>query len=83
MSNIVKLEKLISIIGNEAFNKLLKQYPGMNVYIPKKYDERFYDRKQRNKQLREDYFVAKMEIPDLMVKYNLSKATVYKIIEKR
>ncbi len=82
MSNIVKLEKLISIIGDEAFNKLIKQCPGMNVYIPKKYDRKFYDRKQRNKQLREDYF-AGMEIPDLMVKYNLSKATVYKIIEKR
>jgi Mor family transcriptional regulator len=83
MSNIVKLEKLISIIGDEAFNKLVKQYPGMNVYIPKKYDRKFYDRKQRNKQLREDYFVEKMDIPDLMSKYNLSKATVYKIIEKR
>jgi len=82
MSNIVKLEKLISIIGDEAFNKLVKQYPGMNVYIPKKYDRKFYDRKQRNKQLREDYF-AGMEIHDLMAKYNLSKATVYKIIEKR
>jgi Mor family transcriptional regulator len=83
MSNIVKLEKLISIIGDEAFNKLIKQCPGMNVYIPKNYDKRFYDRKQRNKQLRKDYFVDKMDIPDLMVKYNLSKATVYKIIEKR
>lgn len=82
MSNIVKLEKLISIIGDEAFNELINQYPGMNVYIPKKYDRKFYDRKQRNKQLREDYF-AGMEIPDLMIKYNLSKATVYKIIEKR
>ena len=82
MSNIVKLKKLISIIGDEAFNKLVKQYPGMNVYIPKKYDRKFYDRKQRNKQLREDYF-AGMDISDLMVKYNLSKATVYKIIEKR
>ena len=33
---------------------------------------KFYDRKQRNKQLREDYF-AGMEIPDLMIKYNLQK----------
>lgn len=82
MSNIVKLKKLISIIGDEAFNKLIKQCPGMNVYIPKKYDRKFYYRKQRNKQLREDYF-AGMDISDLMVKYNLSKATVYKIIEKR
>lgn len=82
MSNIVPLEKLKSVVGEEAFGELVSQFPGKNIYIPKNFDEKFHDRKKRNKVIRKDY-QAGMEIPELMNKYGLSKATIYKIIEQR
>lgn len=82
MSNMLSIKKLKEVVGEDAFNELVENHAGMNVYIPKNYDERFYDRKKRNKYLRADY-IAGVEIPDLMDKYKLSKTTVYKIIECR
>ena len=82
MSNMVSIKKLKSIVGEDAFQELVKEFPGRNVYIPKNFNEKFHDRKKRNKQIKEDYH-AGMEIHELMVKYKLSKATIYKIIEKR
>jgi len=82
MSNILSIKKLKEVVGEDAFNELVKNHAGMNVYIPKNYDEKYYDRKKRNKYLRADY-LAGVDIPDLMKKYKLSKTSVYKIIECR
>ena len=82
MSNAVDIQKLKEVIGEAAFDELVRQLPGKNIYVPKNYDEQNHDRKKRNKCLRADY-IAGMEIPDLMEKYSLSKATIYKIIEFR
>ncbi|WP_415536028.1 Mor transcription activator family protein [Dehalobacter sp. 4CP] len=82
MSNVVPIKKLKEVVGEVAFDELVKQLPGTNVYIPKNFNEEYHDRKKRNKYIRADY-IAGMEIPDLMEKYSLSKATIYKIIENR
>lgn len=82
MASIVPIEKLKEVVGDEAFGELVKQLPGRNIYVPKNYSEKFHDRKKRNKYLRTDYN-AGMEIPELMKKYGLSRATIYKIIESR
>ncbi|QNO15321.1 hypothetical protein HYG86_11365 [Alkalicella caledoniensis] len=82
MSNVLKIEKLISYIGEDDFQQLVENEPGMHVYIPKRFDGRFHDIKQRNKLIREDYYNG-VDVPELSVKYGLSEAWVYKIIAKR
>jgi len=80
MSNVVAIEKLKEVVGGAAFEELVKQLPGRNVYIPKNFNEEYHDRKKRNKLLKADYH-AGMQISELMDKYKLSKATIYKVIE--
>lgn len=82
MSNMVNVEKLKSIIGEYAFQQLVKKCPGKNVYIPKNFDDNYHSRNRRNQNIRNDYHGG-MEVPELMEKYSLSKASIYKIIEKR
>lgn len=77
--NVTNIETLKQVIGTSLFEKVVGILGGKNLYIPP--DAEFHDKQQRNKQIREDYH-AGIEVPDLMVKYNLSRATIYKIIEK-
>lgn len=81
MSNVVSVEKLKKVVGEAAFQELVNRLPGKNIYIPKNFNEKYHDRKKRNKLIRKDY-AAGMEVSDLAAKYGLSRGTIYKIIEK-
>lgn len=82
MSNVVSIEKLKKVVGEAAFQELVNQLPGKNIYIPKNFNEKYHDRKKRNELIRKDY-AAGMKVIDLQAKYGLTRATIYKIIETR
>jgi Mor family transcriptional regulator len=82
MSNVVDIEKLKSIVGEAAFDDLIRQMPGQNLYIPRNFNEKYPNRKQRNLLIRSDYFGG-MEVPDLMIKYGLSKSRIHHILADR
>lgn len=82
MTKIVDVNELQQTIGDEAFNNLVTKHPGKLIYIPKKQTTFHYDKKSRNKIIKEDYFSG-LEIAELMIKYSLSKSRIYKIIEMR
>ncbi|MCC5910158.1 MAG: hypothetical protein JJT76_06940 [Clostridiaceae bacterium] len=81
MSNIVKIQQLQSVVDDETFNLIKKEFAGCNIYIPKNHNEEHPDRKVRNEGIREDYYKG-LDVPNLSVKYNLSKSHIYKILEK-
>lgn len=82
MSNDKKLRKIYAALGDLAFNDFLRVAGGENLYIPKVFDPNEPDKKTRNANIRQDYDNG-LEVPDLMVKYQLSRAAVYKILERR
>ncbi len=82
MSNDKKLRKIHAALGDSAFNVFLRVAGGENLYIPKEFDPHEPDKKTRNANVKCDYHQG-MDVPDLMDKYQLSRAAVYKIIERK
>jgi Mor family transcriptional regulator len=76
MSNVIVVEQLRMIIGEDAFQKLVKQFPGEVFYIPKNIEH--HDKQQRNNLIRADFYNG-MDRPGLAVKYGLSEDRIHKI----
>ena len=80
MANMVNLDVFKQIIGEQLFQEVITKLAGMNLYIPKNKAGKYQNKVQRNEQIRFDYY-TRMEIPELMAKYNLSKSRIYQIVE--
>lgn len=80
MSNMVDLEVFKKLVGEVAFQEVVTKLAGMNIYIPQNIDDKYPNKVQRNEQIRLDYHTG-MKVPDLILKYNLTKSRIYKIVE--
>lgn len=74
--------KIHAALGDAAFNAFLRIASGQNIYIPKGFDTQEPDKKIRNANIKRDYHQG-MSIADLIAKYKLSRAAIYKIIERK
>ena len=75
------LERLRTIVGEEAYQKVITDLAGTTVYFPSNFE--WQDKISRNSALKEDFFSGDYEISDLARKYDLSISHVYKIIQQR
>lgn len=75
------LKKLREIVGENAYEKVLKSLAGATVYFPSNLE--WTDLEERNQRLREDFYSGFFEVSELAKKYNLSISRVYKIIQSR
>ena len=82
MSNDKKLRKIHAALGDLAFNAFLRVAGGENLYIPKVFDPKEPNKKTRNANIKYDFYEQKFSIPDLTVKYQLSRAAIYKVLER-
>ena len=82
ISNYKKLRKIYLAIGEDAFNTLLRVAGGEITYLPKAFNLNDLDKKSRNANIKQDYYQG-MSITNLIAKYQLSRATIYKAIERK
>ena len=82
ISNRRLLHKIHAVLGDVAFNAFLRVAGGENLYIPKEFDPQEPDKKTRNANINRDYYQG-MNIEDLIAKYKLSKAAIYKVVERK
>lgn len=75
------LKKLRELLGEEAYEEVLKTLAGVTVYFPA--NTEWTDLEERNQRLREDFYSGLFEVSELAKKYNLSISRVYKIIQCR
>ncbi|MBU5337261.1 Mor transcription activator family protein [Intestinibacter bartlettii] len=71
------LKRLIEIVGEESYRKIVEHYGGTSIYIPVDVD---YTRIERNKMIYEE-FKRGMTYRELTRKYGLSESSIRKIIK--
>ena len=73
------LQTLKNIIGEELYQLTLETFAGQKLLFPK--DPDFDKKADRNKQIVSEYYSG-VRVPELMERYNLSDAQIYRIIER-
>lgn len=82
MPKMVSMQQLQDAIGNDAASILKQRFTGMQIYFPKKQDTRFVSLKNRNRNIKDDYFMG-LDISDLEEKYDLKRSQIYKIVNSK
>lgn len=78
----VSIYKVKEVIGEEAVETLIKEFPCMQLYIPNRMPE-FPDFEARNQYIRNLFFNSGKTIDDISVRVGLSSDRVRKIIYQR
>ena len=76
MAKSVSMKRLKSIIGDQAFQALVNSCAGRIIYIPK----HCHDRISRDISIRQEFYEGS-NVDDLVKKYELSKSSIYRILE--
>lgn len=78
----VSIYKVKEVIGEEAVEALIKEFPCMQLYIPNRMPD-FPDNETRNKYIKNLYFSAGKSVDDISARVGLSSDRVRKIIYQR
>lgn len=77
--NQKSLQTLKNLLGEELYQLTMETFAGQKIMFPK--DPNFDKKPDRNKQIISEYYSG-VKVPELMGKYNLSDAQIYRIIER-
>lgn len=78
----VKFYEIKEVIGEEAAQKIMNEFPCMHLYIPNKMPE-FPDNEVRNQYIKNLYRSSGKTIPEIADMIDLSVETVRKIVNER
>jgi Mor family transcriptional regulator len=77
----VKFYEIKELIGEEAAQKMMEEFPCMHLYIPNKMPE-FPDNETRNKYMKNLFHNSGKSVPEIADRMDLSIETVRKIVNE-
>lgn len=81
--NSENLKVLKRIVGHDLYMQIVKEFAGGPPLYVNAWGKGFTSKKDRDSAIRTDYFEHGLSVNDIAEKYDLTKSTVYKIIEQR
>lgn len=82
MPDAISIEKAIDSIGKQAVEKLIDDFPGMQLYLPKK-GIAFLGQAEKEQYIKNLFYHSAVQISDIAKKVELSEDRIRKIINKR
>ncbi len=81
--NSENLKVLKRIVGHDLYMEIVKEFGGGPPIYINDWGKGFTSKKDRDGSIRSDYYQQGLSVDDIAEKYDLTKSTVYKIIEHR
>ncbi len=79
--NSENLKVLKRIVGHDLYMQIVKEFGGGPPLYVNDWGKGFTSKEDRDRAIRSDYYDQGLSVYDLAEKYNLTRSTVYKIIE--